>query len=35
MHWSYWDLMDLPADVYVVLLEQLIKEADADRADAA
>jgi hypothetical protein len=28
MGWSYWDLMALPAEVYVVLVEQLRTEAD-------
>jgi hypothetical protein len=33
MGWTYWDLMDLPADVYVVLVESLRR--DLERASDA
>ncbi len=26
MHWTYWDVLDLPCDVYDVLLDELNKE---------
>lgn len=26
MHWTYWDVMDLPYDVYLVLNEEIAKE---------
>jgi hypothetical protein len=36
MGWTYWELMAVPADVYVVLVEtlraELNKRADADAA---
>jgi hypothetical protein len=29
MGWTYPDLLDLPTDVYTVLIEELTREADA------
>lgn len=26
MHWTYWDVQELPQDVYDVLIEELNKE---------
>jgi hypothetical protein len=34
MHWSYDDLLDLPADVYAVLVEEINREA-AGRSPSA
>lgn len=30
MHWTYDELLDLPADVYAVLVEELNREATTD-----
>jgi hypothetical protein len=35
MGWSYWDLMALPAEVYVVLVEQLRTEAEKRQSEVA
>jgi len=36
MGWTYWDLMNLPADVYAVLIDHLRREhAAAAARDAA
>jgi hypothetical protein len=31
MHWSYDEVLDLPAEVYAVLVEELKRESAADR----
>jgi hypothetical protein len=28
MHWTYWDVLELPDDVYDVLVDELTKEAN-------
>jgi hypothetical protein len=34
MHWSYDDLLDLPAEVYAVLVDEVKREAAGNQAAA-
>lgn len=34
MHWTYDELLDLPAEIYAVLVDEVNREASAQRKDA-
>ena len=31
LHWTYPDVLELPADVYTILVDELIKESERDQ----